>query len=75
MVARREPRPRHRAERYRPAGASLGVRADAVAPGPTWTVPGVADQHMPPGDLAAGPLSEAALTPPARHLCVALNPR
>lgn len=32
--------------------AARGVRANVVAPGPTWTVLNVADQHMPPGDLA-----------------------
>jgi NAD(P)-dependent dehydrogenase (short-subunit alcohol dehydrogenase family) len=29
-----------------------GVRANVVAPGPTWTVLNVADPHMPPADLA-----------------------
>ncbi|MDH6514976.1 NAD(P)-dependent dehydrogenase (short-subunit alcohol dehydrogenase family) [Streptomyces sp. SAI-135] len=32
--------------------AARGVRANIVAPGPTWTVLNVADRHMPPGDLA-----------------------
>lgn len=32
--------------------AARGVRANIVAPGPTWTVLNVADPHMPPGDLA-----------------------
>ncbi|MEV5439356.1 SDR family oxidoreductase [Streptomyces sp. NPDC052682] len=32
--------------------ASRGVRANVVAPGPTWTVLNAADQHMPSQDLA-----------------------
>lgn len=32
--------------------AERGVRANVVAPGPTWTVLNAADQHMPPEDLA-----------------------
>ncbi|MEU2721421.1 SDR family oxidoreductase [Streptomyces smyrnaeus] len=32
--------------------AKRGVRANIVAPGPTWTVLNVADQHMPPQGLA-----------------------
>ncbi|MEU0073557.1 SDR family oxidoreductase [Streptomyces sp. NPDC006332] len=44
--------------------AKLGVRANVVAPGPTWTPLNEADQHMPPDGLAhigsEGPLGRAA---------------
>ena len=32
--------------------AERGVRANVVAPGPTWTLLNAADRHMPPEDLA-----------------------
>ncbi|MEU9919536.1 SDR family oxidoreductase [Streptomyces sp. NPDC051001] len=32
--------------------AQRGVRANVVAPGPTWTPLNEADQHMPPDGLA-----------------------
>lgn len=44
--------------------ARRGVRANVVAPGPTWTPLNEADQHMPPDGLAHigsdGPLGRAA---------------
>ncbi|MEU9270079.1 SDR family oxidoreductase [Streptomyces sp. NPDC048251] len=44
--------------------ANRGVRANVVAPGPTWTPLNEADQHMPPDGLAhigtEGPLGRAA---------------
>lgn len=44
--------------------ARRGVRANVVAPGPTWTPLNEADQHMPPDGLAHigsdGPLDRAA---------------
>src|SRR5690606_38060597 len=44
--------------------AKDGIRANVVAPGPTWTVLNVADQHMPQDGLAQlgseGPLGRVA---------------
>ncbi|PTM92942.1 enoyl-ACP reductase-like protein [Streptomyces sp. VMFN-G11Ma] len=45
--------------------AERGVRANVVAPGPTWTLLNAADRHMPPEDLAQV-CSETPISRPAQ---------